>query len=205
LGYKGTAQLHLPNFLRLKAPNTIQAVGGNFPELRELFLHENITWRRRSHIINNILSTSTKLQYLTLSECGDFTSFYSDDLFRIINAAPSLEVLRLYPQGRPWRHNEDAIFSLIARLTLRHVGTLDQTSFPVLPRLTHIILHLPKQLANRHGSQMESEIRSRALKLAVSPDFRNSRLQRIWIQDGDCSAGASKLENFYNKQIVDGV
>jgi hypothetical protein len=33
------------------------------------------------------------------------------------------------------------------------------------------------------------------------------RLQQIWIQDGDsgCSSGASKLEFFYEKQIVDGV
>jgi hypothetical protein len=207
MGYKGdTVQLHLPNLLCLETSDSILAIGGNFPELRELFLHENIVWRE-SHIINKILSTSTKLQYLTLSEWGPRTSFYNDHLFRILNAATSLEVLRLYPRGRPGNQNEDAIFSLIARLTLRHIG--NQTTFPVLPRLTHILLHLPKELAYSvrliSGTEMESEIRSRASNLAVSPDFRNSRLRRIWIQDGDCRASTSKLRKYYKEQIVDGV
>ena len=209
MGYEGnTVQLHLPNLLRLETSNSILAIGGNLPELRELFLYENIVWRELH--INNVLSNSTKLQYLTLSEWGPLTSFYSDHLFRILHAAaPSLEVLRLYPRGRPENQNKNAIFSLIARLTLRHVGTHNQTSFPVLPRLTHILLHLPKQLAYSvrliSGSEMESEIRSRASNLAVSPDFRNSRLQCIWIQDGSCSAGTSRLRKYYKEQIVDGV
>ena len=208
-GYEGhTVQLHLPNLLRLETSDSIQAIGGNFPELRELFLHENID-RMESHVINNILSTSTKLQYLTLSEWGPRTSFYSGHLFRILNAAPSIEVLRLYPRGRPWEQNKDAIFSLIARLALRHVGTLpNQMSFPVLPRLTHLLLHLPKELAYSvrliSGSEMQSKIRSRASELAVSPDFQNSRLRRIWIQDGNCRSYASKLEKLHGKQIVDG-
>lgn len=126
--HEQTVQLHLPNLLRLETSDTIIVISGNFPELRELFLHEDMKGKE-SHIINNILSTSTKLKYLTLSEWGHFTSFYSDHLFRILNAAPSVEVLRLYPRGRPCEQNEDSIFSLIARLTLRHVGTPNQTSF----------------------------------------------------------------------------
>jgi hypothetical protein len=202
-----TIQLHLPNLLRLETSDSILAIGGKFPELCELFLHENLLWRE-SHIINNILSTSTKLKYLTLSEWGPLTSFYNDHLIRILNATPSLEVLRLYPRGRPWNQDEDAIFSLIARLTLRHVGTPNQPSFPVLPHLTHILLHLPKELAYSvrviSGSEMESEIRSHTSKLAVSPDFQNSRLRRIWIQDGDGNPRASKLEKFIG-EVVDGV
>ena len=202
-----TVQLHLPNLLRLEASDSIYAIGGEFPELRELFLHENFLWEE-SHIIRNILPKSTKLQYLTLSEWGHLTSFYNDHLFRILNAVPSLKVLRLYPRGRPWNQDEDAIFSLIARLTLRHVGTPNQDSFPILPRLAHLLLHLPtKELAYRvrliSGSEMESEIKSRASDLGVSPDFGNSRLRRIWIQDGNCSARTSKLEKL--KRKIDGV
>ena len=203
-----TFQLHLPNLLRLETSNTILAIEGKFPELCELFLHENFE-RREEHIINNILSASPKLKYLTLSEWGHLTSFYNDHLIRILNATPSLEVLRLYPRGRPYNQNEDDIFSLVARLALRHVVTPNQTPFPVLPHLTHLLLHLPKQLAYEvrliSGSEMESMIKSHASTLAVSPDFRNSRLRRIWIQDGDCDPRASKLEKFYDEQIVDGV
>ena len=207
MGYKDeTFQLHLPNLLRLETSNTVLAIRGDFPELCELFLYEHIE-KRASHIINNILFTSPKLKYLTLSEWGDHTSFYSDHLLRVLNATPSVEVLRLYPRI-PWKRNEDSIFSLIAKLTLRHNVT---PSFPVLPHLTHLLLHLPKQLANQvrliKGSEMQSEIRSRASELVVSPDFRNSRLRRIWIQDGDCSPQASKSGRLYNnvKQIVDSV
>ena len=207
-----TFRLHLPNLLRLETFNTILAIRGNFPELRELFLHEHIHWRE-SHIIR-ILSTSTKLKYLTLSEWGNITSFYSEHLFRVLNATPSLEVLRLYPRGWPDNQNEDAIFSLIARLTLSHINTPNQTSFPVLPNLTHILLHLPEQLAYSvrliSSSEMKSGIKSRASELAVqvSPDFGNSRLRRIWIQDGGCHPGASKkaiLLDERNQRIVDGV
>ena len=196
----------------METSDTILAIGGNFPKLRELFLHEHIDGRA-SHIIKNILSTSTKLKYLTLSEWGHLTSFYSAHLFRVLDAAPSVEVLRLYPRGRPWEQNEDAIFSLIARLTLRHVGTPNQTSFPVLPHLTHLLLHLPKELAYSvrliSGSEMGLAIRSRASELQVdvslAPDLGNSRLRRIWIQDGSCNPNTSKLEKLLEKQIVDGV
>jgi len=135
--------------------------------------------------------------------------FYSDHMLNVLNAAPSLEVLRLYPRGRPQNQNEDAIFSLIARLTLSHVSTPNQTSFPVLPNLTHLLLHLPKELAYSvrliDGTEMESKIRSRASELAVSPDFRNSRLRRIWIQDGDCHPGTSKKEKLLDNEVIDGV
>jgi hypothetical protein len=97
MGYEGkTVQLHLPNLLRLETYNTIVAIGGKFPELRELFLHENID-RRESHIINNILSTSTKLQYLTLSEWG-----YLNHLIRILNAAP--QQITLYKPQNIFNH-----------------------------------------------------------------------------------------------------
>jgi len=200
---------HLSSLLRLETSNNITAVGGKFPELRELFLHENI-YGMESHIIYKILYTSPKLQYLTLSEWGHLTSFYSEHLIRILNAAPSIEVLRLYPRDRPWEQNEDDIFSLIARLTLRPVITLNNhtpRAFPCLPRLTHLLLHLPKRLAysvrQYSGTEMESEIRSHASKLAVSPDFGNSRLRRIWIQDADCSPATSKLEKINKKEIGD--
>ena len=175
-----------------------------------MFLHENID-RRESHIIS-IFSTSPKLKYLTLSEWGHLTSFYSDHLFRVLNAAPSIEILRLYPRGRPYNQNEDAIFSLIARLTLSHVtNTPIQASFPVLPHLTHILLHLLKELAYSvrqfTSSEMKSEIKSRASELSVqvSPDFGNSRLRRIWIQDGGCHPGATIKEVLLDERVVDGV
>jgi hypothetical protein len=75
--------LCLPNLRRLATSDSITSIGGQFPELQELFLHENFdkTWRH----IHNILSNSVKLQFLTLSEWGNSTSFDSDTILRILN------------------------------------------------------------------------------------------------------------------------
>ena len=207
MGYKDeTFQLHLPNLLRLETSNTISVIKGDFPELCELFLHhEDLVWEA-SHIIDDILSTSTKLKYLTLFEC--LSGFYNDHLFRIIHATPFLEVLRLCSRGgRGEERDKYEISYLIAWLTtLRRIVT---RSFPVLPHLTHLLLHLPKELAYEvrliSGSEMKSKIKSHAKYMFASPNFWNSRLRRIWIQDGSCNPGTSKLEKIYDKQIVHGV
>jgi hypothetical protein len=199
--------LCLPNLRRLATSDNIISIGGEFPELRELFLHENFgnTWR---HIVDNILSNSVKLQFLTLSEWGYSTSFDSDPLLRILNFATPLKVLRLFPRGRPQDQNEDAIFSLIARLTLGHVDNI-HLSHPVLPNLTNLILHLPNWLAYDvrliSGHDMRQEILTRASGIGVSPDIQKARLRRIWIQDGDCKLGTSKLEKISEEQIDGGV
>ena len=124
-----------------------------------------------------------------------------------------------YPKRRPFCRSSAPISS---RQTMRtewrlHILT-HRTAYStpcwhsqpnLLPHLTHLLLHLQKQVAYSvrlfSSSEMESKIRSRASNLAVSQDFRNSRLRRIWIQDGDCCPGASKLEIFIKKQILDGV